>query len=96
MVRVGIIMSSKNCGFGPRALLRLQSWLSLALPTGSYCYSHCLEWPVEAGYISDRKNLVDWLEADLCYGSMRNEAIFFGMTWRPGISRSDLQGSHCF
>ena len=66
----------------PLALLRLQSWLSPAFPTGSYSYSHGLEWAVEAGHIHDRESLVDWLEADLCYGSGRNEAIFFSEAWR--------------
>src|SRR5258708_5623013 len=64
------------------ALLRLQSWLSPAFPTGAYSYSHGLEWAVEAGDIHDRETLVDWLQADLCYGSGRNEAIFFSETWR--------------
>src|SRR5260221_9005211 len=68
--------------FPPSALLRLQSWLSPAFPTGSYSYSHGLEWAVEAGCIKDRESLVDWLEADLCYGSGRNEAIFFSEAWR--------------
>jgi len=68
--------------FSPLALLRLQSWLSPTFPTGSYSYSHGLEWAVEAAYIKDRKSLVDWLEADLCYGSGRNEAIFFSEAWR--------------
>jgi len=63
------------------AFLRLQSWLSPAFPTGSYSYSHTLEWAVEAGYIKDRESLVDWLEADLCFGSGRNEAIFFCEAW---------------
>jgi urease accessory protein len=49
---------------------------------GSYSYSHAIEWAVEAGDIHDRKSLVDWLEADLCYGSGRNEAIFFMEAWR--------------
>ncbi|HWX16453.1 MAG TPA: urease accessory protein UreF [Chthoniobacterales bacterium] len=62
--------------------MRLQSWLSAAFPTGAYSYSHGLEWAVEAGYINDRKSLVDWLDADLCYGSGRNEAIFFYQAWR--------------
>ena len=66
----------------PVALLGLQSWLSPAFPTGAYSYSHGLEWAVEAGYINDRKSLVDWLDADLCYGSGRNEAIFFYQAWR--------------
>ena len=71
--------------FPPPALLRLQSWLSPAFPTGAYSYSHGLEWAVEAGYINDRKSLVDWLEADLSYGSGRNEAIFFSEAWRCAI-----------
>jgi len=66
----------------PLMLLRLQSWLSPAFPTGSYSYSHGLEWAVEAGHVSNSKSLVDWLEADLCYGSGRNEAIFFSEAWR--------------
>jgi len=61
----------------PPALLRLQSWLSPAFPNGAYSYSHGLEWAVEAGYVDNRRSLVDWLEADLCYGTGRNEAIFF-------------------
>jgi urease accessory protein len=79
---VGIIMSNGQYRFPPLALLRLQSWLSPAFPIGSYSYSHGLEWAVEAGYICDRESLVDWLEADLCYGSVRNEAIFFSEAWR--------------
>jgi len=70
-------MSDEQTSFEPVALLRQQSWLSPAFPIGSYSYSHGIEWAVEAGYIHDRESLVDWLEADLCYGSGRNEAIFF-------------------
>jgi urease accessory protein len=68
--------------FSPRALLRLQSWLSPAFPSGAYSYSHGLEWAAEAGDVVDRRSLVDWLEEDLCYGSGRNEAIFFMEAWR--------------
>jgi urease accessory protein len=81
-MKVGIIMSDEQCHLLPLALLRLQSWLSPAFPTGSYSYSHGLEWAVEAGHVNDRESLVDWLEADLCYGSGRNEAIFFSEAWR--------------
>jgi urease accessory protein len=75
----------EQCRFPPLALLRLQSWLSPAFPTGSYSYSHGIEWAVEAGHVHDRKSLVDWLEADLCHGSGRNEAIFFSEAWRCAI-----------
>jgi urease accessory protein len=76
------IMSDHQHFVSQVALLRQQSWLSPAFPTGSYSYSHGIEWAVEAGYIHDRKSLVDWLEADLRYGSGRNEAIFFIEAWR--------------
>jgi urease accessory protein len=76
------LATAKQYRFPPLALLRLQSWLSPTFPTGAYSYSHGLEWAVEAGCINDRKSLVDWLEADLCYGSGRNEAIFFSEAWR--------------
>jgi len=75
-------MSDQPYAFAPLALLRQQSWLSPAFPTGSYSYSHGIEWAVEAGYIHGRESLVDWLEADLRYGSGRNEAIFFLAAWR--------------
>jgi len=65
-----------------QSLLRLQSWLSPTFPIGSYSYSHGLEWAVEAGHVHDLQSLVEWLQADLCYGSVRNEAIFFGEAWR--------------
>jgi urease accessory protein len=81
MATAGIIMSKEQYRCPRLALLRLQSWLSPAFPTGSYSYSHSLEWAVETGHIKDRKSLVDWLEADLCYGSVRNEAIFFSEAW---------------
>jgi urease accessory protein len=81
MATAGIIMTKEQYRCPQLALLRLQSWLSPAFPTGSYSYSHGLEWAVEAGYIKDRETLVDWLEADLCYGSVRNEAIFFCEAW---------------
>src|ERR1700752_1569776 len=64
------------------ALLRQQSWLSPAFPTGSYSYSHGIEWAVEAGHIHDRESLVEWLEVELRFGSGRNEAIFFIEAWR--------------
>lgn len=75
-------MSDQRDSFSPLSLLRQQSWLSPAFPTGSYSYSHAIEWAVEAGDIHDRKSLVDWLDLDLRYGSGRNEAILFMEAWR--------------
>jgi len=77
-------MSEVRSPITPLGLLRLQTWLSPAFPIGAYSYSHGLEWAVEAGEVHDCDTLVDWLEADLCYGSGRNEAIFFSEAWRCG------------
>ena len=77
--------------YAPLVFLRLQSWLSPSFPNGAYSYSHGLEWAVEAGHVDDRSSLVDWLEADLCYGSGRNEAIFFSEAYRCAIE-SDQAG----
>jgi urease accessory protein len=79
---IGTIMSDAPSCFTSLAMLRLQSWFSSSFPTGAYSYSHALEWAVEAGDIHDRATLVDWLAADLCHGSGRNEAIFFSEAWR--------------
>ena len=75
-------MISDELPCSPRAFLQLRAWLSPSFPNGAYSYSHGLEWAVEAGHIDDRPSLVDWLEADLCYGSGRNEAIFFNEAYR--------------
>lgn len=83
------IMTDERCRFPNRALLRLQSWLSPAFPSGSYSYSHGLEWAVEAGHVKDHETLVEWLQADLRYGSGRNEAIFFVEAWRSAAQDDD-------
>src|SRR5262245_11066375 len=76
-----IIMNEEQHSITQRSLLRQQTLLSPAFPIGSYSYSHGIEWAVEARHIQDRKSLVDWLVADLRYGSGRNEAIFFNQAW---------------
>src|SRR5262249_5125606 len=63
-------------------LLRLQNWLSPTFPIGTYSYSHGIESAVDAGHVHDRASLVEWLDADLRYGSGRNEAILLREAWR--------------
>jgi urease accessory protein len=79
-------MNAEPLSLFPDALLRLQSWLSPAFPTGSYSYSHGLERAVELGYVNDLASLLEWLKADLRYGSVRNEAIFFSEAWNSASS----------
>lgn len=75
-------MTDERSLLAPLALLRLKSWLSPALPIGAYSYSRGIEWAVQAGDIHDCGTLIDWLAADLRFGSGRNEAILFAGTWR--------------
>jgi urease accessory protein len=76
-------MESREHGYvAPRSLIRLQHWLSPAFPSGSYSYSHGLERAIESNQIHHRASLVDWLDADLRFGSARNDAIFFVDAWR--------------
>jgi urease accessory protein len=79
-------MNSEPLSLAPGALLRLQSWLSPSFPTGSYSYSHGLERAVELGYVHNLVSLLEWLDADLRYGSVRNEAIFFSAAWNSARS----------
>jgi urease accessory protein len=78
-------MTSEEFSCSPLSFLRLQSWLSPSFPNGAYSYSHGLEWATEAGHVHDRTSLVDWLDADLRYGSGRNEAVFFIEAYRCAI-----------
>jgi urease accessory protein len=78
-------MTSEEFSCSPMSFLRLQSWLSPSFPNGAYSYSHGLEWATEAGHVYDRTSLVDWLDADLRYGSGRNEAVFFIEAYRCAI-----------
>ena len=79
-------MNSEPLSLAPGSLLRLQSWLSPSFPTGSYSYSHGLERAVELGYVDNLVSLLEWLDADLRYGSVRNEAIFFSAAWNAARS----------
>ena len=84
-------MINEEFSYLPLSLVRLQSWLSPTFPNGAYSYSHGLEWATEAGYVHDCQSLVDWLEADLCYGSGRNEAVFFSEAYRCAVNDDEVR-----
>lgn len=58
-------------------LVKLMTWLSPAFPVGAFSYSHGLEWAVEAGDVTSREALVDWLDALLEHGGPAADAVFF-------------------
>jgi len=59
------------------ALYRLMAWLSPAYPTGGFSYSHGLEHAVEAGLVSSRSELVDWVGHIVTEGTGRVDAMLF-------------------
>lgn len=58
----------------PHSLLSLLQLASPALPVGAYSYSDGLETLVDTGVIDDQQGLRQWLEQELCYGTVRLEA----------------------
>ena len=68
-------------------LLLLQAWLSPAFPVGGYSYSHGLEYAVEAGALSDRAALQNWIEGILLFGAGRNDALLIREIHRAVAAR---------
>jgi len=64
------------------ARYRLMTWLSPAYPVGGFSYSHGLEYAVEAGLVTDRASLADWIEDCLRHGAGRSDAIIAAHAWR--------------
>lgn len=75
----------------PLTLLRLQTWLSPAFPTGGYSWSHGLEQAVEDGQVADRAGLVAWVMGTLCFGAGRNDAILLAHVHRSFDSTECLE-----
>ncbi len=64
------------------ALYRLMAWLSPSYPVGGYSFSHGLEYAVEAGLVTDRDTLADWIDAILAHGAGQVDGVLFAAAWR--------------
>ena len=53
----------------------LLTWLSSGFPTGSYAYSHGLEWAVDAGDVNGEASTAGWLRDLLNHGPGWTDAI---------------------
>ncbi|MDB5406376.1 MAG: ureF [Rhodospirillales bacterium] len=62
-------------------LYRLMAWFSPAYPIGGFSYSHGIEYAVEAGLVTDRVSLVDWIGWILEAGAGRVDAMLFRAAW---------------
>jgi urease accessory protein len=60
------LAASRSLNYPPagdlRALLRLFSLVSPALPVGAFGYSQGLEYAVQAGWVCDERSSLDWLQ----------------------------------
>ena len=54
----------------------LQIWFSSSFPIGSYAYSHGLESLIDTKKIQNKSDVIEFLEAVLNYGTLRNDYIF--------------------
>ena len=63
-----------------RTLLRLMTWLTASMPTGSFAYSSGLEAAVADGHVDDRRDLERWLDALLVHGSSWSDAVLLSET----------------
>jgi urease accessory protein len=74
------------------ARYRLMTWLSPAYPVGAFSYSHGVEYAVEAGLVTDRATLADWIEDCLRHGAGHSDAIIAAHAWRAddATTRAEL------
>jgi urease accessory protein len=63
------------------SLLLLLNWMSPAFPTGSFAYSHGLEWSIVAGDVRTADDVECWIADLLTTGSGWNDAVLFAQCW---------------
>lgn len=81
---------AQGSGAGDAALVTLVQWLSPAFPTGSFAWSHGLEWAIAQGHVRDAAGLADWLSDVIAFGSGRNDAILLALSLAPGADHAQL------
>ena len=73
-----------------QSLIRLQTWLSPAFPTGAFSYSHGLEQAVAVKLVDDQDSLLEWLSSLLQQGAGWNDAVILAEAWRTNSDDSEL------
>lgn len=68
---------------------RLLSWLSPAMPTGAFSFSHGVEAAISVELIHDADSLQGWLQTLLQSGSLRSEAIILAHACRAAAAGDD-------
>jgi urease accessory protein len=83
--------TERGAGMSPGAqdsatLFRLMTWLSPSFPVGSFSYSSGIEWAVEAGDITDKTTLEEWLTAMIIDGAGFCDGVFLCHAFRAAAS----------
>jgi urease accessory protein len=63
-------------------LFRLLTWASPAFPTGSFSYSHGLEFAVEEGLVKNAATLQDWIGWIVRHGALYVDAVLLAHAYR--------------
>jgi urease accessory protein len=74
-------IEAMDLGQSQNSLFQLMSWLSPAFPVGAYAYSHGLEYAIECGAVTDRDQLITWLEGILRFGGAASDAQLLRAAW---------------
>lgn len=92
IIRTATIMTATMTidALTPAQLQRLQTWFGASFPIGAFSYSHGLESAFEAGLVTDRASLAEWIESLLLFGSARNDAILFAEAHRRLPALTDI------
>ena len=77
-----------------QSLQILQTWFSPAFPIGSYSFSHGLEALIEDKLIANKKDILDYLNCILFYGTCKNEIILIKYAYQ-GSDLNDFAFSLC-
>jgi len=70
-------------------LIRLMSWFSPAMPTGTFAYSGGLETAVHDRRVVTAEQLHDWIGTSLFHGVAWNDAVLMAESWRCGHDGQD-------
>ncbi|HLY54956.1 MAG TPA: urease accessory UreF family protein, partial [Stellaceae bacterium] len=70
-------------------LIELTSWLSPSYPVGGFGFSHGLEWAVEAGQVTDRETLGDYVATSLEAGGGWTDLVLAAASWRAAADGDD-------
>ena len=77
-----------------QSLQILQTWFSPSFPIGSFSFSHGLEALIEDKLITNKQDILDYLNCILFYGTCKNDIILIKYAYQ-GSDLNDFAFSLC-